>query len=108
MAKVLVSNHTERKIHINIPHDAKVDGRQYVQPEPIIVPAGQTVPDGNTTKFVPGKLEVEDVHLRLVKDHPVIKHYFEEGHLRVPKSDKPQQQGGNGNQGGGNNNQNQK
>lgn len=86
MAKVLVSNHTERKIHINIPGSAKKnDGTPLVQPEPIIIPEGKYVEDGNSQKFIPGELHIDDVHLSLVEDHPVIRHYFENGHLRMPK-----------------------
>lgn len=86
MAKVLVTNHTERKIHINLPPSAK-------QTEPIIVPEGRTVPDGQSQKFIPGELMVEESHLGSVKDHPVIRHYFSEGHLRVPKKAQQQEQG---------------
>ncbi len=109
MAKVKVFNHTERKIHINLPHTAKDnDGNAVIPQEPYIVPQGKM--DDESKKIIPGEMLIEEDHLNAVKNHPVIRHYFTEGDLRLEKKAQPAPQqpaGGNQGQGGGTKPQNQ-
>lgn len=85
MAKVLVSNHRDHAIHINVPGTATdLKGKPYVPQEVVLIPPAKGA--GEDRK--PGTQWVESEHLEVAKQHPVVQHYFREGWLRVAEEKK--------------------
>lgn len=71
MSKVLVTNHREHAIHLNLPG----------APAVVIPPAQENPLDRN--EVIPGSEQVDGSFLDEVRKNVVVQHYFKEGWLRT-------------------------
>lgn len=83
MAKVLLQNPTERDIHLNLTTDNGAVAT-------VTIPASRMEGTAENARRVPGQAEADDSFIeQAMKGNPANKAFFDEGLLRIVKSEGP-------------------